>query len=510
MLMHPRTKQWKTKITAWRLEKNLKKREVNRVIRQRRQRRKIGKASEFRIRGLLVDETRIDRNLKRAHKTEDDVPSRMTSPALSTCSAIICYTPRPSPTPGTTNVSNQVLEDGESVLWPNNKIHLPRSMADVRRSISRSQQGSAMIQQNLVGRHLCNSRPEAMRLAGIVNASAIPIFIAPPRIYKISEGIFKPIRCYFNGIFASRSWSSVRQSSMRPPSWHHPFTAASDLLCLGQAEEAKQALDQTSVKLKQAIESQSPEFIPDLLDALNRNVTPHGAINATRELLTQVYWIARWLLGVNHPFVTISYNLFHLDDWVPVSEVAHMVVYDAFESAFGPANEDVISRRIDLIGCYLRGRDLATAESLSRKCVQDLESRAMQNSQLLPYSFYYLAVTLIERGNFAEAEDLTRRIARWNEDWGGLKPVLNAFLQEWTFWMKCSAQEEQSFLNFAERKLSEACNLANTRLGPGDPLVFRSTIRIKDLMKYHIQNHSVKRSEWHASRPRPSPDGRLC
>ena len=276
-------KQWKNKITNWGFDKKLKKCEVNFVISQRLQRRKIGKASAFRIRGDPLDETRIARYLKRTHKIQSDIGSREISPALSTCSAMSCYTPKPS-SPLDVAVSDQVFGSKEIVHWPNDKNHRPRSMAHVPRSTSRGHEGSTTMPQTLVGKDRDYSQSVrengTMQLATIVSASVVPRVISNPSLYMISERIFGNITLYFSEIFASQYCSSKKHSSrlprrrmMEPQSWMGFIKTANKFLSVGQSKKAREALGLAYIELERPIRSQSLRFIPALLDILNESAT---------------------------------------------------------------------------------------------------------------------------------------------------------------------------------------------------------------------------------------------
>src|SRR3954470_12969549 len=80
---------YKNRITKWKLDKRNKEPEMMAVVRKKRQRDAIGKASEFHVRGRLVDLNNVHRYLKRKGiSIENAIELGAASPA-----ELLCYTP---------------------------------------------------------------------------------------------------------------------------------------------------------------------------------------------------------------------------------------------------------------------------------------------------------------------------------------------------------------------------------------------------------------------------------
>jgi len=76
-----REKQYKTHIQLWRLEKNVKGKEMRAIVRMKRKRKEVdGKESEFLVRNRVVPPQKITRYMKKT-ETPAHAPLSQTSPA---------------------------------------------------------------------------------------------------------------------------------------------------------------------------------------------------------------------------------------------------------------------------------------------------------------------------------------------------------------------------------------------------------------------------------------------
>ena len=69
-------RQYKRKISQWRLDKNVKDHEMKVIARKQVQRKRHGKSSGFRVRGNSVELEKIGRYLKRKKVSEDALMSQ--------------------------------------------------------------------------------------------------------------------------------------------------------------------------------------------------------------------------------------------------------------------------------------------------------------------------------------------------------------------------------------------------------------------------------------------------
>lgn len=95
----PREKQYKDRLAAWHVRKNIKAKEVHLMIRKQQKRAARGKQTAFRVNGQEVDNKRIARFQRRYGDTwdeEKDKDIQQMSPEPATPSDMSCYTPEPA------------------------------------------------------------------------------------------------------------------------------------------------------------------------------------------------------------------------------------------------------------------------------------------------------------------------------------------------------------------------------------------------------------------------------
>lgn len=98
-------KQYKDRLAAWHIRKNIKAKEVQVMIRKQQKRAARGKQTAFRVGGQEVDSKRISRFLRRYgpswEKSQNDPksPPQTNSPEPETPTDMSCYTPEPEDKP---------------------------------------------------------------------------------------------------------------------------------------------------------------------------------------------------------------------------------------------------------------------------------------------------------------------------------------------------------------------------------------------------------------------------
>ncbi|KAI9934638.1 hypothetical protein ASPWEDRAFT_175365 [Aspergillus wentii DTO 134E9] len=91
-------KQYKDRLAAWHVRKNIKAKEVQFMIRKQQKRAAQGKQTAFRVAGQPVETKRISRFIRRYGPTLDNHPHEIashTTPEPDTPSDMSCYTPEP-------------------------------------------------------------------------------------------------------------------------------------------------------------------------------------------------------------------------------------------------------------------------------------------------------------------------------------------------------------------------------------------------------------------------------
>ncbi|KAJ5999927.1 hypothetical protein N7481_000336 [Penicillium waksmanii] len=92
-------KQYKDRLAAWHVRKNIKAKEVHLMIRKQQKRAARGKQTAFRVNGQEVDNKRIARFQRRygdSWSEEKDRDIQQMSPEPTTPSDMTCYTPEPA------------------------------------------------------------------------------------------------------------------------------------------------------------------------------------------------------------------------------------------------------------------------------------------------------------------------------------------------------------------------------------------------------------------------------
>ncbi|KAE8148434.1 Clr5 domain-containing protein [Aspergillus avenaceus] len=122
---HASEKQYKDRLAAWHVRKNIKAKEVHVMIRKQQKRAARGKQTAFRVAGQEVDSKRIARFVRRYGTSWDGnprtepppqpQPPTRTSPEPTTPSDMSCYTPEPD------------ARDRSSTLSPRPETHSPHS-----------------------------------------------------------------------------------------------------------------------------------------------------------------------------------------------------------------------------------------------------------------------------------------------------------------------------------------------------------------------------------------------
>ncbi|KAL2000101.1 hypothetical protein VTN02DRAFT_3559 [Thermoascus thermophilus] len=116
-------KQYKDRLSAWHVRKNIKAKEVHIMIRKQQKRAAQGKRTAFRVGGQQVDSRRIARFIRR-YRSSWDFSVSSSSPEPETPSDMSCYTPVSRPaTPEILESSEDILPDQPPVMNMTPHIH---------------------------------------------------------------------------------------------------------------------------------------------------------------------------------------------------------------------------------------------------------------------------------------------------------------------------------------------------------------------------------------------------
>lgn len=502
MLIPSRVKMYKSKITLWGFDKKLKEHEVMSVVRRKRERNALGKASAFRIRGQPLDQGKVAENLKRKRMTEDDVSSGRASPALSTMSGISCFTPPGSALLGAAGEIQAMEYDGvindlDRIVNPTlsraaTQTHTYEGMEHYPSEPWDSDAGDVI--------HSRSAREgAAIHSRQLISSTAVPQTMSPPTSIKISEHIFSHIQSYIIGSFAAKTWSltgraedlsdvvnnklSVLRRLNFQVGWPNLVVDACDLLKHGKVAKAGDFLRQAFIQVEYAIKDEDPAFMANLLWALDEIGVLRKRTDIAIMLLKQIYRMACLTVGYDHPISSISSHFLSLDIWDGISEVAHRVVYDAHELALGSSHKTVVMLRQGVIHCFVRRNDWTAAESRYRDCVQEEEFKGVRNSFLLQRSLFHLAYVLLNQGKLAEAENTARRSARWTISEDGLDRIAGLRRQVRSLALMSRAQQGQGEFGLAEESLREACDVAIANFGPSDAETMYMVSKLEELLR---------------------------
>ena len=480
MLTPSRLKQYKTRIKSWGLDKKLKKKEVEFMLRQKRQREAAGKKSAFRIRGQRLDEARVIKYQKRTQGVVNGVPSRSTSPVLSTHSDISCYTPAAFSPSGAGNCIESSQGDGVAYLLDD--TNSPPQSTTTATLTFEAQDRDFLLQV---------PQRAFMQTKTSVPASTVPTAPSPPTLYLISEKIFTLTTDYVKSCPPTGPWrpnsqlcQSLRRYAKDNRRWPQLITDADILLRARKADKAGELLQDAFLEVELLIKSEDASLMSGLLWLLHKAMELFSGPEIIRILLKHMYWMARALLGVNHPFEMISFSFLFLDDWDTVSEIAQQIVCDVSEATFGPEDDFAILRRVYLAQCYSRRKKWIAAEAQYRRCVRSIEAKLDLDPLYLCSSLEGLSGALYNLGNFAEAEEVALRIVRLTDE--QCTDPQNMRWRVKGFWRLSDIHKELGHSHLAEGSMREAYHQANTHLGPEDALTVLCMSALSEQQWYRL------------------------
>jgi len=368
---------YKSRITAWGLDKKMKGNEVRAIVRMRRMRLAAGKASTFRVRGQVLDFDKVRSHLKRKGLTLENVPSESNSPVPS----IECYTPERQPQEPSCSATDSAL-----TAWN--------------------------------GRHM-------FRIPS-------PRLIFSPDSLRTPEQLSRDIHTYFTESFASSRWvygrgylvdvtrSTPLQEKLRPePHWSQIMEWAALLFNAGGAAnviKAGQHFQQAFIQVEDVIRAEEPSLMYRLLALLDEFEAYYEKPEIVRILLKHIHSLASVILGMKHPIASASRQLSFLDTWTNISELLWNVVTDTCGRFLG--RDHAFTRQLQL-NTFTRFSSRGNW-SLAETQLRAFLSKLRQSSDPHPYLYFLaqnqLAWVLMEQGSFihsAEVEQLLQESSRW-------------------------------------------------------------------------------------------------
>ena len=389
---------YKSRITLWGFDKNMKEKEARAIVRKRRKRLAAGKASIFRIRGQVLSFDRVSAHLKRKGLTPDNIPSAADSPVPG----LECYTPAAESSKPTHFAKTNFVTDSPPQQVP------------------------------------CTSTPNS---------------ITPPDFFKISERLFKDIHTYFTESFTSARWAfpdrpaglinaihrnSSRVESLPDQAWAYIMIWAGNVFTGGGAPNVAKTdkyLQQVFVQCEDAIKTEKPLLVINLLEMLDDLEAYYKKPEIARILLRHIHSVASIALGENHPIASISGQLSYLAKWNNTAGVAWNVILDTYRQFLGLYH--VLTRELQLEGLIrFFGRNrLFLAETQLRNFLFQSQQAPDHDPYIHFLTQYHLAWVLEQQGKLkshgSEAERLARECVSWcygehNPMRGPLPAVLGA------------------------------------------------------------------------------------
>jgi len=380
VLNESRIKMYKSRITAWGLDKKMKGNEVRAVVRMRRKRLAAGKASTFRVRGQVLDFDKVISHLKRKGLALDDVPSEPSSPVPS----LECYTPEPRAQEPSCSATDNALTD-----WN--------------------------------GRHM-------LRIPS-------PRLISSPDSLRIPEQLFSDIRTYFAESFASSRWvyqggrrdlvdvtrSTSLQEKLRPePHWSQIMLWTPLLFnARGAANVVKagQHLQQAFTQVEDVIKAEQPSLVYHLLVLLDEFEANYQKPEIVRILLKHIHSLASVFLGMKHPIASASRQLSFLDTWTNISELVWNVVTDTCRRFLGRDHTLTRELQLDAFTRFSSRGNWSLAETQLRAFLFELRQPSDPDPYVYFRAQYKLARALMQQGRLSihgvEAEQLLQETSRW-------------------------------------------------------------------------------------------------
>jgi hypothetical protein len=446
-----RIKMYKSRITAWRLDKKMKGNEVRAVVRMRRKRLAAGKASTFRVRGQVLDFDKVKSHLKRKGLALDDVPSESNSPVPS----LECYTPEPQPQEPWCSATDNAL-----TAWN--------------------------------GRHV-------FRIPS-------PRLISSPDSLRIPEQLSRDIHTYFTESFASSRWvyqgekrdlvdvtcSTPLQEKLRPePHWSQITIWAALLLDSRDAAsvvKAGQHLQQAFIQVEDVIKAEDPLLIVSLLELLDSFEAYYKKPEIARILLKHIHSLASVFWGMKHPIASASRQLSFLDTWTNISELVWNVVTDTCGKFLG--HDHTLTRELQL-SAFTRFSSRGNW-SLAETQLRAFLFKLRQPSDLDPYVYfraqYQLARVLMLRGRLSvhstEVEQMLQECSRFAFGDPMVEPRaphLGAESLRLLAWL----QERRGAILQAGETLGYNCEMCTTYLGREHVITLAGVAEYEDfLLRY--------------------------
>jgi len=461
-----RFKMYKSRITAWGLDKKMKGNEVRAVVRMRRKRLAAGKASTFRVRGQVLDFDKVKSHLKRKGLTLDDVPSESNSPVPS----LECYTPESRAGESSCSATDNALTawNGQCIF----RIPSPRLI----------------------------SLPDSLR---------------------IPEQLLRDVHTYFTESFASSRWvyqggrrglvdvtrSTPLQEKLYPePYWSQIMLWTALLFNVGGAAnvvKAGQHLQQVFIQVEDVIKAEEPSLMYHLLRLLDDFEGYYKRPEIVRILLKHVHSLVSVFLGMKHPIASASRQLSFLDTWTNISEPVWNVVTDTYRKFLG--HDHTLTRELQL-SAFISSRDnWSLAETQVRAFLFKLRQ---QPSDSDPYVYfrtrYQLARVLILQGRLsihgAEAEQLLQESSRWA--FGDPRytvelraPVLGMESLRLLSWL----QEHRGAILQAEETLRYNCEMCTTCFGREHVATLTAIAEYEDFLLHYGKVGAAMSVHDHAS-----------
>jgi hypothetical protein len=342
-------RMFKTRIRAWRVDKNNKEEEMLAMVRKLKEREAQGKKSLFMVRGREITEADIYHYLGRKGIRWTDIQP-----------------------------------DDDSNIWDRSEIICSTPAASPR------------------------IRPATLIMEGSF-ADQIPKNISPLQVDTSSSNFLRSIYDYYSTMFVSGCWGTLDQVNVQFPvlQFGGEFLKYHNLLALGKSAEAYELLNTTFGTISGLLRAGHPRLLIYLLEsiAFSRSVGHH---DVARRLVDCFTFTSSKVLGAFHPITVFASSLRQNDSTVldGFVEIGLQCMTEQFLMHMGPAHAETMGLLLTSSAILKHQKSYYMASARLEQLLTLYEQAFGPLSMQASHALADHAVVKTEMGDFGEAEVL--------------------------------------------------------------------------------------------------------
>jgi hypothetical protein len=267
---------YQKRFEAWGLSKNKHQDDMLFVLHKMRERRTVGKDTSFVVRGVVINESDVNKYFSRKGGIPLELPSLTNPPAPSTPVNISYRTPSPQPR----QISRRVNVDAAPLSKPNSKKQTYKFNALSKRTLKKvsSNRGQRFPTQQLPdGSFLsCLARDDVQRI--FTPNPELGRQILPAEVHHLPEELMYSISTYFDGSFETKQFvvdergdcmntkNTGPQSFRNLMTFYHSCMTGSNLIKTGAFTEARRMLSTACNLIQPMLEAENARTLDCLVE----------------------------------------------------------------------------------------------------------------------------------------------------------------------------------------------------------------------------------------------------